>query len=413
MSGTPHWNEELSLDRRPPLPSAKRYSLEVDGQKPKFVTLRPVRLPEPPDVKLEFEKWPQIQDMEADYENKHDVVPELMYEIKGDFMRDDEERMDGVDQAGWSVPGSGLVKKAVKKTAKAVKTTAKVTAKVAVKPVKVVARPAAKFIVKPVAKFVVKPIARGVAKGAKVTAKVAVKTVKIVAKPAEMVAKFTAAQLAAAAKAVARVAAYPIRAAVKPIVVKTSVALAGSGSVTRQHRVLASQMTIKKLKASGNPMVKFAGVVLAYVGTGVSGDTQIQCMGREMIVVGFAGTSVIGLDPATISSLSAAASAAVAAVAAQLTKYLVDEAKKMAISKAKDAALNAISPSAPPTAATAPYQPEPYYPEPMSQEAPYYEEASAYEEPLTYENPAEASYYQEEESTVEGWPSLLSFRHLP
>jgi hypothetical protein len=184
--------------------------------------------------------------------------------------------------------------------------------------------------------------ARQAARGALATGRFAKqhagKLAMIALGPAGFILALSKDKLLAAAKAMARVAAYPIKRAARPAVLSAARKLARGGPVTHQHNQAASRIVISRFKRSGNPLAKFAGLVLQFVGTGVSGTNMagVAIVRRDTSIIGgyitgCAGDSVIGFTGAEIA---AAASATVAAIIPLIKQMVADFAK----SKAQDLA---------------------------------------------------------------------------
>jgi len=231
-----------------------------------------------------------------------------------------------------------VVKKGAKGVGKGVKTAGKGVAKGA--------KTTAKFVKKNVA-----PIAMTAALGpAGLAAYAGVKNRKKLVAVAQKVGKWTGKTMAAAAKAVARVAATPIRLAVRPAVNAALRSITRGKPATPAHKKAASNLVIARLKANVNPLAKFSGLVLSYVGTGVGGSSMagINIVARDTaigngMVSGCArsrasGPTVVGLTGVEISAM---ASAAVAAI----TPIVKNMAAEFAKTKGEDLVKKAISPS--------------------------------------------------------------------
>jgi len=247
--------------------------------------------------------------------NPYPLSQQHVFEIRGGFV-DDETRL------GLEEMGRGL--KSIKKVAKKGVSVAKKApgAKIATKAASRASRVAMK------------------APGAKTAVKLAKKVAVTAANAAQYAAKMTGAALAAAAKAVATGAAMPMRLAVAPIIRKRADMLAAKEGVptASKHRQAASRATIDEFKRSRNPMLKFAGLVFGYVGTGVSGAEAQMCadMGGLTLENAYrlaraqtqiAGYDEMGVDAATISAL---ATAAVGVITAEGKRMIADYTKKIA-----------------------------------------------------------------------------------
>ncbi len=125
-----------------------------------------------------------------------------------------------------------------------------------------------------------KKVEHGLAKAATSSAHVAVvaakKTGKVSMMPVNLsiaAAKWPAKKMMELSKLVASKAATPIKMAAKPTIMNTAHALAGPGvPPTKAHKKAASKMVITHMKNRANPLVKFGGYVLNWVGSGVSGS---------------------------------------------------------------------------------------------------------------------------------------------
>ena len=145
-----------------------------------------------------------------------------------------------------------------------------------------------------------KATGKGIAKGAKVTARAATTAAKAVATTAVKLGKLSAQALAAAAKTVARLAAAPIIVAARPAFHARVKVLAKGGKPTAQMKKAAGAQVISQFMASKNPLIKFAGLVLKYVGfsfiSGVSRPVNEMGMtGAE--IAALAKTAAIALKP--------------------------------------------------------------------------------------------------------------------
>lgn len=143
---------------------------------------------------------------------------------------------------------------------------------------------------------------RGIAKGAKATARVTTNVAKAVAHTAVKLGKMSAQALAAAAKTVARLAATPIISAARPAFHARVKVLARGGTPTSQMKKVAGAQVIKQFMSSKNPLIKFAGLVLKYVGFSYVGGAPRRRPTNEMGMTGaeiaaLAKTAAIALQP--------------------------------------------------------------------------------------------------------------------
>src|SRR3972149_814486 len=125
------------------------------------------------------------------------------------------------------------------------------------------------------------------------------------------VATWPTRKLAAVAKAVASAAATPIKRAIRPRINNTAMVLAKKGGRARPSRAdfaAANKIAISSMLRHRNPLVKFGGRVLGFVGTGVSGiygPGHILSINNEATEAGFPGGDIAGLGTATAAAIAA------------------------------------------------------------------------------------------------------------
>ena len=146
-----------------------------------------------------------------------------------------------------------------------------------------------------------KRLKKGVRRGFKITKK----GLKKLGRMSLAVAKWPAKKVLAAARAVSFKASFPIRRAARPAILRVANQNArkgGRAKPSRQDIVAANRTVISTFLRSRNPLVKFGGLVMKALGTGVSG---------------LSGDSV-GLTGIEIAALAAASGGAIALVVQKL-----------------------------------------------------------------------------------------------
>ena len=172
-----------------------------------------------------------------------------------------------------------------------------------------------------------KKVGKGVYRGARWVVKAHIKLAKMGFKAMKALAKLAA-----------RLAAIPIILAVRPAIRARTKQLARGRRPSKRIRRKASKDVIRKLRKSRNPLIKFAGLVLSYVGTrifarvsgnpdSVMADTAIMADGNGgHHCIGAEGTTVIGLTGAEIAVMAKAAAVA-------LKPYIIKLVSGFAIKK--------------------------------------------------------------------------------
>jgi hypothetical protein len=229
---------------------------------------------------------------------------------------------------------------------------------------------------------------RGIQRGAKAVSSAA----QTVARTTAKLAKLSAKALAAAAKTVARLAATPVIMAARPAFQTRLRVVAKGRAVTPQMRAGVKKEIIGKMLASKNPLIKFSGLVLSYVGITKIGG----------------GMSVMGMTGAEIAAL--AQSAAIA-----LKPYLIKLATTWVVAKGTQMLREKIAPpQRGPVPGQMPQQNPSYTDYGTAQDAGNYQSygtAADYEQPNSYAEATDPAEYNEAESSGAG-TSMMGFSFL-